>query len=316
MLKKLLLILLLIPTDAFTWEASVGIGYYGRKFNQSDNLGAYQGYMYATPDHTNGGSLNTTFLFDINENFRLGADSMFNYGQHSVQETFLNFKSYQTWSYIAAPTIQYHKEDFIIAFKPGFIVNGMTGDYKHRVDIDTSFSFALRISAPIFSSQRIFFEPQMVIAPSTGNLYAPVASPAIVVGIEQIFVPKQKVIELPKEPTVVKLPEPETPVDIPALPTVVTATNTESPKKMVLKFNENNLDADSTDFLQNILNIHNRIPSVITVYYANSESAKTKADVLYNWFTSHGAIKEEVILLNGLKAVSYTHLTLPTILLV
>ena len=52
---------------------------------------------------------------------------------------------------------------------------------------------------------------------------------------------------------------------------------------------------------ENILNIHNRVPSVITVYYANGESAKIKADVLYSWFTSHGAIKEEVILLNGLK---------------
>ena len=98
-----------------------------------------------------------------------------------------------------------------------------------------------------------------------------------------------------KEITPVVLPTPATPVEV--KPIVVEA----KPKKRVLKFNGDVLDDESFGFLENIVEIHKSTPSTIVVSYSRGNKAKKKAEVLYDWFTTHGADKKDVKSIPGLK---------------
>jgi hypothetical protein len=281
-----------MPCIANAWESSVGVGYYGTLFVQKNELGSTTRANIIKPDHSNELAVNGSFLFDINPFIKTGLDLTLGYGRFYVQE---NINNLQIWNTIVALDIQYTDKDFILQLKPGFNINGITSGYTKKVDIDAGvFSVGLRASIGAFDSQRIFIEPQVIITPSVGT--GLIASTAMIVGIEKVFKkkviekiiekPVVNIIELPKEITPVKLPEPETPVVIPE-PATPAAPST-------LKFDGNDLSQGSNGFLENIVKIHNKLPSIIKIYYSKRESAKKKADSLYSWFIKHDVKEDEV----------------------
>jgi hypothetical protein len=317
-MKKLLSLFLLLPSIANAWEASVGVGAYTRRFNEKDQLGVVLKEEPLKLEASTGLALNGSFLFSASSFLRIGPDISLAYGPTSKDNL-------QAGTAMIGPSIQYGDNGFNIAFKPSFAVNILTAGYDDKIDIDTGFAAAMKVSAQVFETKRFFFEPQLILAPSTEAKYVFVPSFGIIIGIENIFTPSKPVqvqpvvipvqatpvvveapkevtpvVEPPKEITPVVLPTPATPIEIKPIevkPIVVEA----KPKKRILKFNDDKLDDESLGFLENIVEIHKSTPSTIVVSYSRGDKAKKKADVLYTWFTTHGADKKDVKSIPGLK---------------
>ena len=300
-MKKLLSLLLLIPSIANAWEASVGAGVYSRRFNDKDQLGVVLKEEPLKLDASAGLALNGSFLFSASSFLKVGPEASLIYGWAGKENS-------QVATAMVGPSVQFGDNGFYIVLKPSFTINMLTNGYTDKVDIDTGFATSVKVSAQVFETKRFFFEPQLILSPSVEAKYSFVPSFGIIIGIENIFVPSKPVqvqpvaipveptpvvVETPKEATPVVLPTPATPVEKPV--------ETNKPKKKVLKFNGDNLDDESLGFLENIVSIHKSVPSTIVVSYSRGENAKKKADVLYNWFSTHGADKENVQTEPGLK---------------
>ena len=302
-MKKLLSLLLLLPSIANAWEASVGAGAYTRRFNEKDQLGVVLKEEPLKLDASAGLALNGSFLFSASSFLRVGPEASLIYGWAGKENS-------QVATAMVGPSIQLEDNGFYIALKPSFVLNMLTNGYTDKVDIDTGFATSLKVSAQVFETKRFFFEPQLILSPSVEAKNSFVSSFGIIIGIENIFAPSKPVqvqpvvipvqvtpvvIETPKEITPVVLPTPATPVEV--KPIVVEA----KPKKRVLKFNGDVLDDESLGFLENIVEIHKSTPSTIVVSYSRGNKAKKKAEVLYDWFTTHGADKKDVKSIPGLK---------------
>ena len=313
-MKKLLSLLLLLPSIANAWEASVGAGAYTRRFNEKDQLGVVLKEEPLKLEASAGLALNGSFLFSASSFLRVGPEASLIYGWAGKENS-------QVATAMVGPSVQFGDNGFYIALKPSFTVNMLTNGYTDKVDIDTGFATSVKVSAQVFETKRFFFEPQLILSPSVEAKYSFVPSFGIIIGIENIFAPSKpvqvqpvvipveatpvvvetpKLVEAPKEITPVVLPTPATPVEIKPIevkPIVVEA----KPKKRVLKFNGDVLDDESLGFLENIIEIHKSTPSTIVVSYSRGNKAKKKADVLYTWFTTHGADKKDVKSIPGLK---------------
>lgn len=303
MKKFLIIFLLLLPSISNALESSFGVGYHGVLYNEKDNLGVINKYgRLLTPGHSQGLSVNYSHLFDIGSSFKIGINTIIGYGWHSPKQSELKIaNNYENWNLGTGLIAQYSNQNFDISFKPSFIVNGLNYNFFKKVDIDTGFSFAMRGSIKIFDSYAIFIEPQAIINTATHAYSEAVICPAIMFGFEKKFygAKKQEIESI--EISLIALPNEITPISI-AAGSTETSTEVEKPKKLSLKFNDNSLDSkESSDFLQTILNIHNKIPSVINIYHSKGENAKTKADALRKWFLQHEAKEQEVIILEGLK---------------
>ena len=302
-MKKLLSLLLLLPSIANAWEASVGAGAYTRRFNEKDQLGVVLKEEPLKLDASAGLALNGSFLFSASSFLKVGSEASLIYGWAGKENS-------QVATAMVGPSIQLEDNGFYIALKPSFTINMLTNGYDDKIDIDTGFATSLKVSAQVFETKRFFFEPQLILSPSVEAKNSFVSSFGIIIGIENIFAPSKPVqvqpvvipvqvtpvvIETPKEITPVVLPTPATPVEV--KPIVVEA----KPKKRVLKFNGDVLDDESLGFLENIIEIHKSTPSTIVVSYSRGNKAKKKADVLYTWFSTHGADKKDVKSIPGLK---------------
>ena len=305
--------LLLISSNVSAWEATFDLGYYGRLFNQKDELGATRPKQDTKFNFTNGLALNGNLLFGA-KSFSFGPELSFNYG---LTDT----RSLQTQAVALSLATQYNYGPLNFGLKTGVVSNILTEDFMDKLDADTGFIFGFKGSADIFEGQQFFFEPQLFLSPSTMSEGSFVPSFALVIGIQKRIKPTQPAVEKPKveqpkpvekpvvvPPAPVILPKEPTPVVVEEkksepikLPEPVTPTQVEKPKQLVLKFNENNLSEESSGFLENVIKIHNSVLSIIKINYSSGKNAKKKSEVLYNWFVEHGVKKEEVQTIPGLK---------------
>lgn len=305
-MKKLLLtlFLLLLSNTANAWEATVGLGGYGRIFDEKDQLGAVSKHESLIPEFSGGLALNGSFLFDASPSFRIGPDLMLGYGWLSAQANERFGSSLQNQTIITSLNVQYQIYDFRVSVKPGFVVNTLTAGYTDKIDSDTGFSSSLRFSTDLFSSARFFFEPQVLFSPSVESKNSFVPSYSLTLGFEKIFSPKKvaaPVVEKPvevkpaiklPEPIVepVKLPEPATPVKQPDPPVKVEETKVEP-----------QLNVESKGYLENILKVHKVLKSSIKIIYSEDKILKEKAEKLATWFVERGVSKEDIVLTNTLE---------------
>lgn len=305
-MKKLLLtlFLLLLSNTANAWEATVGLGGYGRIFDEKDQLGAVSKHESLIPEFSGGLALNGSFLFDASPSFRIGPDLMLGYGWLSAQVNERFGSSLQNQTIITSLNVQYQIYDFRVSVKPGFVVNTLTAGYTDKIDSDTGFSSSLRFSTDLFSSARFFFEPQVLFSPSVESKNSFVPSYSLTLGFEKIFSPKKvaaPVVEKPvevkpavktPEPVVepIKLPEPATPVKQPDSPVKVEETKTEP-----------QLNVESKGYLENILKVHKVLKSSIKIIYSEDKILKEKAEKLATWFVERGVSKEDIVLTNTLE---------------
>lgn len=305
-MKKLLLtlFLLLLSNTANAWEATLGLGGYGRIFDEKDQLGAVSKHESLIPEFSGGLALNGSFLFDASPSFRIGPDLMLGYGWLSAQANERFGTSLQNQTIITSLNVQYQIYDFRVSVKPGFVVNTLTAGYTDKIDSDTGFSSSLRFSTDLFSSARFFFEPQVLFSPSVESKNSFVPSYSLTLGFEKIFSPKKvtaPVVEKPvevkpvvktPEPIVepVKLPEPTTPVKQPDPPVKVEETKVEP-----------QLNVESKGYLENILKVHKVLKSSIKIIYSEDKILKEKAEKLATWFVERGVSKEDIVLTNTLE---------------
>ena len=305
-MKKLLLtlFLLLLSNTANAWEATLGLGGYGRIFDEKDQLGAVSKHESLIPEFSGGLALNGSFLFDASPSFRIGPDLMLGYGWLSAQVNERFGTSLQNQTIITSLNVQYQIYDFRVSVKPGFVVNTLTAGYTDKIDSDTGFSSSLRFSTDLFSSARFFFEPQVLFSPSVESKNSFVPSYSLTLGFEKIFSPKKvtaPVVEKPvevkpvvktPEPVVepIKLPEPATPVKQPDPPVKVEETKVEP-----------QLNVESKGYLENILKVHKVLKSSIKIIYSEDKVLKEKAEKLATWFVERGVSKEDIVLTNTLE---------------
>lgn len=318
-MKKLLLtlFLLLLSNTANAWEATLGLGGYGRIFDEKDQLGAVSKHESLIPEFSGGLALNGSFLFDASPSFRIGPDLMLGYGWLSAQVNERFGTSLQNQTIITSLNVQYQIYDFRVSVKPGFVVNTLTAGYTDKIDSDTGFSSSLRFSTDLFSSARFFFEPQVLFSPSveSKNSFVPLYS--LTLGFEKIFSSKKvaaPVVEKPVEVKPVKPPEKATstkasepvsePVKLPIQPTPTGSpeiTKTEQKQPSTLKFKENTVDEGSSGFLNKLLAAHKTFSSVIKIYHSEDKNSKTKAENLLSWFIERGVKRDEIFLSSTLE---------------
>ena len=340
-MRKLLLILLFIPSLAQAWEVGVGFGGWGRDFDPRDQLGAFSPEEGLKPKNASGFEIHSYFLFDLVERLRIGPDLSIHYGWiRAPKQERLDVNNLNVGTVIIGTTLE--REGAInVAITPGFVVNTLTTDWVEKVDADTGFSLSIKTSAELYGKSRFFIKPQIIVAPSVEGKNEFVGSFALVVGVEAfcssnppreqkinktepiapihtVDLPKEATpasVELPKETTPIKVepkeaPQaPQMPQEPPKLeePPVEPPIQKEElvappkPKKMVLKFDGNDLSPDSIGFLENIVRIQKENPSIIRVHYSRGKNAKKKAKVLYDWFINYGVQQEEVQLVDKLK---------------
>lgn len=309
-MKKLIFLLtttlLLISSDLFAWEATLDTGYYSRLFNQKDQLGATRPKQDIKFDFTNGLALNGNILFGA-KSFSFGPELSLNYGWTNVADL-------QTQTAALSLISQYSYGSLNFGVKAGVNTSILTQDYMDKIDADTGFIFGFKASADLFDQQRFFFEPQLLLTPSTLSKSDLVPSFSFVIGVQKIFKPRieqPKIIEkpyvapmpLPKEETPVSLPEKATvveqkkpePVKLPEPPT---PTQVEKPKPLTLNFIGNEVDTTST-LLQAVLAAYNKSPSIVVI--SHKTESKNRANSVAIYFKKNGVKPEDVKLKAGLK---------------
>jgi hypothetical protein len=313
-MKKLLLtlFLLLLSNTANAWEATVGLGGYGRIFDEKDQLGAVSKHESLIPEFSGGLALNGSFLFDASPSFRIGPDLMLGYGWLSAQVNERFGSSLQNQTIITSLNIQYQIYDFRVSVKPGFVVNTLTSELTDKIDSDTGFSSSLRFSTDLFSSARFFFEPQVLFSPSVESNNSFVTSYSLTLGFEKIFSSKKiatPVVEKIVEAVPVKPPEEITPVKVSEsvvdpikLPEVVVPIKKPDPPVKVEETKvEPQLNVESKGYLENILKVHKVLKSSIKIIYSEDKVLKEKAEKLATWFAERGVNKEDIVLTNTLE---------------
>ena len=308
-MKKLVFLLsaflLLISSNVFAWEATFDLGYYGRLFNQKDELGATRPKQDTKFNFTNGLALNGNFLFGA-KSFSFGPELTLNYG-------FTDTSSLQTQAIALSLASQYNYGSLNFGAKAGVVSNILTQDYMNKLDADTGFIFGFKGSADIFEGQQFFFEPQLFLSPSTMKEGSFVPSFAFVVGVQKRIKPTQPKVEtpkpvekpvvvppapvvLPKEPTpaVVEQKKPE-PVKLPEPPT---PTQVEKPQPLTLNFIGNEVDPAST-LLEAVLKAYNNKPSIIII--AHRIQSKNRANSVAEHFKKNGVKPEDIQLKSDLK---------------
>lgn len=313
-MKKLLLtlFLLLLSNTANAWEATVGLGGYGRIFDEKDQLGAVSKHESLIPEFSGGLALNGSFLFDASPSFRIGPDLMLGYGWLSAQANERFGSSLQNQTIITSLNVQYQIYDFRVSVKPGFVVNTLTAGYTDKIDSDTGFSSSLRFSTDLFSSARFFFEPQVLFSPSVESKNSFVPSYSLTLGFEKIFSSKKiatPVVEKIVETVPVKPPEETTPVKVSEsvvepikLPEVVVPIKKpDLPVKVEETKVEPQLNVESKGYLENILKVHKVLKSSIKIIYSEDKILKEKAEKLATWFVERGVSKEDIVLTNTLE---------------
>lgn len=312
-MKKLIFlvttVLLLISSNLLAWEATLDAGYFGRLFNQKDQLGATRPRQETKIDFTNGLALNGNVLFSA-KSFSFGPELSLNYGWANttdlqVQNTALSLLS------------QYSYGSLNFGLKTGVSTSILTQDYMDKIDADTGFIFGFKASADILDQQRFFFEPQLFLTPSTDPKSSLVPSFSFVIGVQKIFKPK---VELPKPvekpyvapPALIALPKEITPVSLPEKPTVVeekkpepvklpeppTPTQIEKPKPLVLNFIGNEVDPAST-LLEAVIKAYNKAPSIVVI--SHKVESTNRANSVANHFKKSGIKPEHIKLKSGLK---------------
>jgi len=320
-MKKLVFLLsaflLLISSNVFAWEATFDLGYYGRLFNQKDELGATRPKQDTKFNFTNGLALNGNFLFGA-KSFSFGPELTLNYG-------FTDTSSLQTQAVALSLASQYNYGSLNFGAKAGVVSNILTQDYMNKIDADTGFIFGFKGSADIFEGQQFFFEPQLFLSPSTMKEGSFVPSFAFVIGVQKRIKPTQpkpveqpkvetpKPVEkpvvvppapvvLPKEPTPVvveqKKPEPIKPPEPVKLPEPPTPIQVEKPKPLTLNFIGNEVDPSST-LLEAVLKACNNKPSVIII--AHRVQSKNRANSVAEYFKKNGVKPEDIQLKSDLK---------------
>jgi hypothetical protein len=320
-MKKLLLtlFLLLLSNTANAWEATVGLGGYGRIFDEKDQLGAVSKHESLIPEFSGGLALNGSFLFDASPSFRIGPDLMLGYGWLSAQANENFGSSLQNQTIITSLNVQYQIYDFRVSVKPGFVVNTLTAGYTDKIDSDTGFSSSIRFSTDLFSRGRFFFEPQVLFSPSVESKNSFVPSYSLTLGFEKIFSSKKIVVPVIEKPVevkpVVKTPEPVVePVKLPEPATVVNfATVVKLPEPSTpTKLSEQDVKLEEKkveppvqilpkSYLENILKTQKSLQTPIKISYSKDEYIKTKVDSLVSWFVERGLKKENIILSDKLK---------------
>jgi hypothetical protein len=313
-MKKLLLtlFLLLLSNTANAWEATLGLGGYGRIFDEKDQLGAVSKHESLIPEFSGGLALNGSFLFDANPSFRIGPDLMLGYGWLFAQVNERFGSSLQNQTIITSLNIQYQIYDFRVSVKPGFVVNTLTSELTDKIDSDTGFSSSLRFSTDLFSSARFFFEPQVLFSPSVESNNSFVTSYSLTLGFEKIFSSNKivaPVVEKVVEAVPVKPPEEITPVKVSEsvvepikLPEVVVPIKKPDPPVKVEETKvEPQLNVESKGYLENILKVHKVLKSSIKIIYSEDKVLKEKAEKLATWFAERGVGKEDIVLTNTLE---------------
>jgi hypothetical protein len=313
-MKKLLLtlFLILLSNTANAWEATVGLGGYGRIFDEKDQLGAVSKHESLIPEFSGGLALNGSFLFDASPSFRIGPDLMLGYGWLSAQANERFGSSLQNQTIITSLNVQYQIYDFRVSVKPGFVVNTLTSELTDKIDSDTGFSSSLRFSTDLFSSARFFFEPQVLFSPSVESNNSFVTSYSLTLGFEKIFSSNKivaPVVEKIVEAVPVKPPEEITPVKVSEsvvepikLPEVVVPIKKPDPPVKVEETKvEPQLNVESKGYLENILKVHKVLKSSIKIIYSEDKVLKEKAEKLATWFAERGVSKEDIVLTNTLE---------------
>lgn len=311
-MKKLIFLLtivsILVSNSLYAWEATFDAGYYGRLFDQKDQLGATRPKQDIKFNFTNGLALNGNILFGV-KSFSFGPELSLNYG-------LTNTESLQTQAISLSLMSQYNHGSLNFGLKTGVTTNILTQDYMDKLDADTGFIFGFKASADIFEGQRFFFEPQLFLSPTTELSFAP--SFAFVIGIQKIIKPetvKPVAIVLPKEETPVKLAEPATPVQEPVivlepvvvkqkipepvvLPEAPTPTQIEKPKPLTLNFIGNEVDPAST-LLGAVIKAYNKSPSIILILH--KKESKNRANSVATYFKKNGVNTGDIQIKAGLK---------------
>lgn len=306
--------LLLISSNVSAWEATFDLGYYGRLFNQKDELGATRPKQDTKFNFTNGLALNGNLLFGA-KSFSFGPELSFNYG---LTDT----RSLQTQAVALSLATQYNYGPLNFGAKAGVVSNILTEDFMDKLDADTGFIFGFKGSADIFEGQQFFFEPQLFLSPSTMSEGSFIPSFAFVIGVQKRIKPTQPVVEkpkveqpkpvekpfvvppapvvLPKEPTPVvveeKKPEPIKPPEPVKLPEPAKPILPEIPKPLTLNFNGNEVDPAST-LLEAVLKAYNSKPSVIVI--AHKKESKKRANSVAEHFKKNGVKPEDIQLKPG-----------------
>lgn len=307
-MKKLVFLvsafLLLITSNVFAWEATFDLGYYGRLFNQKDELGATRPKQDTKFNFTNGLALNGNFLFGA-KSFSFGPELSLNYGLTDTS-------SLQTQMVALSLASQYNYGSLNFGAKAGVATNILTEGFMDKLDADTGFVFGFKGSADIFEGQQFFFEPQLFLSPSTMSEGSFVPSFALVIGIQKRIKPTPvKVVEQPKPiekpvvvpPVPVVLPKEPTPVVVEEkkpepikLPEPPTPTQAEKPKPLTLNFIGNEVDPAST-LLEAVLKAYNSKPSVIVI--SHKKESKNRANSVAEHFKKNGVKAEDIKLKLG-----------------
>jgi len=313
-MKKLIFLvttaLLLISTNALAWETTLDAGYYGRLFNQKDQLGATRPRQETKIDFTSGLALDSNILFSA-KSFSFGPELSINYGWVSGTDLQVQTAALSLLS-------QYSHGSLNFGLKAGASTNILTQDYMDKIDADTGFIFGFKASADILDQQRFFFEPQLSLTPSTDPKSPLVPSFSFVFGVQKIFKPKAeppKHVEKPyvaPPPAPIAPPKEITPVSLPEAPTVVeekkpepvklpeppTPTQIEKPKPLVLNFIGNEVDPAST-LLEAVIKAYNKAPSIVLI--SHKVESTNRANSVASHFKKNGIKPEHIKLKSGLK---------------
>lgn len=316
MKKLLILLLLFVPRITDAWESTIGIGAYARRFNEKDQLGALSKDEGLKPESSAGLALNGSFLFSVSPAISFGPDLSLTYSWLSAPQQ----NNLQTQSFIAAGNLQYSDNGFSLALKPGFIINSLTTENDVKIDFDTGFITSIKVGSEVFDFARFYFEPQLIITPSTEAKNVFVNSFALVIGVEKVFSSKKKieivkvvevVVEPPKEitpaklpeiitpvaappviivtPIVVELPKEITPVKLPEPPTP--AQPAEKPKPLTLNFIGNEVDSSST-LLEAVVKAYKQTPSIVLI--THKPEAKNKVKSVVEFLNKNGVTTQDI----------------------
>ena len=129
-MKKLLSLILLLPSIANAWESSVGVGAYHRRFDSKDQLGTAVKEEPLKLNTAAGLALNGSFLFSASSIWGVGSEASLAYGWAEKKDS-------QVASVMIGPSIQYGDRGFSVALIPSFAVNILTDNYKNKIDADT-----------------------------------------------------------------------------------------------------------------------------------------------------------------------------------
>jgi hypothetical protein len=309
-MKKLLaLLLMLLPVQAFAWEATVGVGYDHRHFSSDDQLGATSPTTSLHPLSSNGLRLSGSWLWDPSKHTEVGAEISLGYGWLSVpyQSSYFTKTAgkIDTSNLTVQSVILVGKfrvldwKDHLLFLKPGFLITNLSNRWD-SVDTDTGGVLSLEVASKLGERNRLTVDVQAILSPTIRGRNEYDFSLGLVFGVQQLFVSEPDV-EVPKPvkvPEPVKLPEPVTPVVIPqpvtpTTPVIQPQEQKQETRKTILKLgSDGKLSPESYPMIQKILAAYKK-PATIMIQHRKDE--KTLAEEIGSWLVSNGCDKEDVV---------------------